>query len=264
MFEYSEWVTRCRICLTSAWKERVCLSIGVLFGSCVAEGRPARRGRGERWWRGAPFSSRPAPRIRQSANRHRHPLRHAAARGRVASGRGRGRRRRPVRPQVPRRRPGREGADRRAPRRRDRAGARPAGSRDRLHRARHRPGAHRARPRDPGPDPRQRRPQPRPRLPLRRPRLRPAGRPDRCRARLAHRLARRLRHQPRPDRAQHQHAGLASQALAHRPRRRALLPPCRARRSGRGAEPVSAGPRPCAAAARRAASPRSTRRWRRG
>ena len=25
LLEYSEWVTRCRICLTSAWKERVCL-----------------------------------------------------------------------------------------------------------------------------------------------------------------------------------------------------------------------------------------------
>jgi hypothetical protein len=25
--EYSEWVTRCRICLTSAWNDRVCLSM---------------------------------------------------------------------------------------------------------------------------------------------------------------------------------------------------------------------------------------------
>jgi hypothetical protein len=29
LFEYSEWVTRCRICLTSAWNERVCLLIGM-------------------------------------------------------------------------------------------------------------------------------------------------------------------------------------------------------------------------------------------
>ena len=27
LLEYSEWVTRCRICLTSAWNDRVCFSM---------------------------------------------------------------------------------------------------------------------------------------------------------------------------------------------------------------------------------------------
>ena len=69
----------------------------------------------------APTTAAPGP-AQPVTHRRRHPLRHAAARGRLAARHRRGRRRRPVRAQVPRRRPGAEGAGRRA--RRRRAGAR--------------------------------------------------------------------------------------------------------------------------------------------
>ena len=87
-----------------------------------------------------------------TADRDRHPLRHPAARGRVAARARGGRRRRPVRRQVPRRGAGAEGAGGRGRRRRAGAGARAAGARARARRARPRAGRGRARPGDPGPD----------------------------------------------------------------------------------------------------------------
>ena len=71
----------------------------------------------------------------------RHPLRHAAARGRLAARPGRGRRRRPLRGQVPRRRPGPEGAGGRGDRRRAGARGRSARAGDRAGRARRRSSA---------------------------------------------------------------------------------------------------------------------------
>jgi hypothetical protein len=64
LFEYSEWVTRCRICLTSAWKERVCLSIEVVrlrFAQGGRAGVARRRGVGR--WRRARAVSSADPRI---------------------------------------------------------------------------------------------------------------------------------------------------------------------------------------------------------
>ena len=77
--------------------------------------------------------------------------------GGLAAGPRRGRRRRPVRPQVPRRRAGPEGAGRRGRRRRDRPRARAAGARARDRRRWTRRSPHRARRRDPGAAPRERR-----------------------------------------------------------------------------------------------------------
>ena len=166
----------------------------------------------------------------------------------------RGRRRRPVRRQVPRRRPGPEGARRRADRRRARPRARPAGAGDRPRRAR--PGARpgRAGPRDPGAPRAQRRAQPRPRLPARRAGLRSAaGRADRPDPELAADIVwfDALDHERRPDGHATQPARLAPAALADRPRRRALHPAHLARPGGPRPPAVRADRRPRPAAVRR-------------
>ena len=113
---------------------------------------------------------------RSAAHGDRHALRHPAARGRLAAGHRRGRRRRPVRAQVPRRGAGAEGARGRDRRRRAGPRARPAGARAGADRARPGAGQRRARPRDPGPDRGQRGHQPRPGLPARLAALRPEPR----------------------------------------------------------------------------------------
>ena len=105
-------------------------------------------------------------------HRRGHPLRHAAARGRLTARAGRGRRPGHLRLQVPRRRPGRPGPGRRGGRRRagpaDRAAHSSAGGA----RARSGDRALRGRRGGAGPAQRQPRPQPRRRLPARRVRLR--------------------------------------------------------------------------------------------
>ena len=149
----------------------------------AAAGRRARVGR--RWRsmrcaRGRRSSTRgataslwyrfPVPRRRSSRREDRagDPLRGAAARGRLAAGSRRGRRRRPLRVQVPRRGAGPAGAGGRDHRRR--AGPRPRPARPRARAAGGRPGAGRGRagPGDPGAAGGRRRPEPRRRLPARR------------------------------------------------------------------------------------------------
>ena len=121
---------------------------------------------------GAIMCGMPASR---AAPRHGHPVRHAAARGRVAAGPDGGRRPRHVRREVPRRRPGSAGAGRGGRQRRagPRARAAGAGAGDR----RARPGARRVRagPGGPGPAAAQPGPQPGDRLPARRARPRPGA-----------------------------------------------------------------------------------------
>src|SRR6185369_4713825 len=54
LFEYSEWVTRCRICLTSAWNERVCLCMVMGAGLGLSETAPQEMGAGTRASRAEP------------------------------------------------------------------------------------------------------------------------------------------------------------------------------------------------------------------
>src|SRR5215218_4560159 len=176
------------------------------------------------------------------AHRHRaavgqrHPLRDAAARGRLDAGAGRGRRRRPLRPQVPRRRPGGARARGRAGRRRARTRARARRAGDRAHRRRARPG-------DPGAHRLERRAQRGARLPARRAavrarRRRAAG----ARARRGDRVVRRAHDERRPHAAQPEPAVVARAAVAHRPRRGAVPAARRRRPAGARAAPVPAHP----------------------
>ena len=121
----------------------------------------------------------------------------------------RGRRRRPLRPQVPRRRAGPKALIGRAGRRRDRPRARPARARDRVRRAR--PGA-----RPPEPDPEIQEliaasggRNLGPRLPARRAAVHPGAGRRRPAARRRRRLVRRARDQRRPHAAQPEPAALA-------------------------------------------------------
>ena len=97
----------------------------------------------------------------------RDPLRVAVPRGRLAARAGGGRRRRPLRPEVPRRRPGPAGAGGGADRRRARARGGAAGAGDRVRHRRARARGRRARRRDPRPAEGQPGPEPGPRLPAR-------------------------------------------------------------------------------------------------
>ena len=188
----------------------------------------------------------------------RGPLRDAAARGRLAAGDRRGRRRGALRAQVPRRRPGPAGPGRRARRRRDRRAPSACRSRRSCSRC---VDADLART-EPDPEIQD----------LIRASAGPptaaaasTSRSTTCPARAAFdplawqpdaALASRivwfdaLVDQPRPHRAQHQHAGLAWPALADRPRRRALLPSLLDRLRGARDEPVRGDQGPCAAAVR--------------
>ena len=154
------------------------------------------------------------------------PVRDAPARGRVAAGARRGRRRRAVRRQAARRGTRPEGAGRGAAGRRDRPPPRAPRAGPGAGRARRRPRQGRAEPRDPGPARAVGRDQHRPRLPARRAGLLAGGRPGpRPGPRRGHRLARRLHHQRRPDAAQPQPHRLAPPAAPHRPRLGAVHPP---------------------------------------
>ncbi len=185
-------------------------------------------------------------------SRYRHAVRDAAARGRLAAGPRRGRRRRPLRAQVPRRGTGAPGARGGGDRRRARARARPARARPRHGGGRRGARARRARPRDPGPDRREHGPQPRRRLPARVPAVL-AGRRlgAHARPRRGDRLARRAGDERRPDGTQPEPALLARASLADRPRSRAL-PPARRARGERRRTPFPAGRGPRAAPVRRA------------
>ena len=147
----------------------------------VAEGRLRRRGRDRAARRGdaGPVISTGLP------ARHRHALRHPAARGRQPARGRRGRRPRHLRLQVPRRRPGREGARRRGDRQRPRDPARPAHPAPRRARPRPRARPLRGRRGGAGPAQRQRRRQPRHRLPARLVRRRRPGEHRRRRGRAA-------------------------------------------------------------------------------
>ena len=195
-----------------------------------------------------------------------HALRDAAARGRLDAGPGRGRRRRPVRAQVPRRRPGPEGAA--SPSSSPASSrARPACRCPRSCSSSSIPqlGARRARPGDPGADRRERRAQRRARLPARladlSPRRRARARPG---ARGRDRLARRADDQRRPHAAEPEPAALARPAVADRPRRRALPPARLGGPAGRRAPRRSRRSATTCCCRARAASRRPTRGWRRG
>ncbi len=198
----------------------------------------------------------------RAAHRDRDPLRDPAARGRVAAGARGGRRRRPVRGQVPRRRPGPEGAGGRDRGRRAGALARAAGARAGARGARPRAGARRAGPGDPGPDPRQRGPEPRRRLPARRAALH-AGPPARAGPGGGGRLARRAGREHRPHAAQPQPAALARQPVADRPRRRAVRAPRDRRPAGGRAAARSRRSATTCCWARRVRCRRPTSGWRR-
>ena len=172
----------------------------------------------------------------------RHPLRHAAARGRQPARDRRGRRPRHLRLQVPRRRPGAAGAGRRGRRRR-------AGPADRAAHAaagRARPGPRdrplRGRRGGPGPAQRQPRAQPRRRLPARARSASTATLPTGRRRRGQGAVAGRVLRQRRPHLAQPQPAVLARRPVGDRPRRRAVLPPRLGRRRHRP-RPVRRGSR---------------------